>query len=164
MIMETLFTIFSGIFLSAACGFRVFVPLLVMSIASKAGQVQLPPEFEWIGTNQTLLLFSVATVIEVIACTIPVVDNLLKILATPVAIIAGIIITAAFVTDISPQMNPQFRWTLGFIVGGVAAGSTQAVSIWGRFLTGMMPIVPALIEHIAACIASILPFLLPLVF
>ncbi|HEY9851323.1 MAG TPA: DUF4126 domain-containing protein [Leptolyngbyaceae cyanobacterium] len=162
--MESLFTIFSGILLSAACGFRVFVPLLVMSMASKAGQVRLPPDFEWIGTNQTLLLFLVATIIEIIACTVPYVDNLFKILATPAAIMAGIIITAAFVTDISPQMSPQLRWTLGFIVGGLAAGSTQTVSIWGRFMTGLMPIIPPVIEHIAAGIVSALPFLLPLLF
>lgn len=43
--METMLSIFVGVGLSAACGFRIFVPLLIMSIASLSGQLTLSPEF-----------------------------------------------------------------------------------------------------------------------
>src|ERR1700747_1255550 len=58
--MEMLLSICVGIGLSAACGFRVFVPLLVMSIASMSGHLTLAPGFQWIGTYPGLVTFSVA--------------------------------------------------------------------------------------------------------
>ena len=48
--MENLLSVCLGIGLSAACGFRVFIPLLVMSIASLAGHLALSDGFRWIGT------------------------------------------------------------------------------------------------------------------
>jgi len=50
-----------GVGLSAACGFRVFVPLLGMSIASMSGQLTLADGFEWIGSIAALMAFAAAT-------------------------------------------------------------------------------------------------------
>lgn len=48
---ETILSIITGIALSAACGFRVFVPMLVMSIASYSGPpLSLPSSLEWINS------------------------------------------------------------------------------------------------------------------
>jgi hypothetical protein len=44
----TLVGILVGIALSAACGFRVFVPLLVLGIAGRVGHVSLAGDFHWI--------------------------------------------------------------------------------------------------------------------
>lgn len=41
MSAEVLLAIAVGIGLSAACGFRVFVPLLLLNLASRVGYVQL---------------------------------------------------------------------------------------------------------------------------
>src|SRR5438477_8925513 len=106
--METVLSICVGIGLSAACGFRVFVPLLVMSIASLSGHLTLAQGFEWIGTYPALIAFSVATCLEIAGYYIPWVDNLLDSIATPAAIVAGTIATAAMVTDVSPLM----KWSL----------------------------------------------------
>ncbi|MGD9653190.1 MAG: DUF4126 domain-containing protein, partial [Candidatus Dadabacteria bacterium] len=65
--METLLAIFVGIGLAAACGFRIFVPLLVMSVASLSGQLTLSPEFAWIGTYPALAAFAIATIFEIAA-------------------------------------------------------------------------------------------------
>ena len=62
-----------GIGLSAACGFRVFVPLLGLSIASLAGHLTLSSGFEWIGSWPALVAFAAATIIEVCAYYIPLV-------------------------------------------------------------------------------------------
>ena len=85
----TLLSICLGIGLSAACGFRVFVPLLVISAASFSGHLALAPGFQWIGTCPALIVFSVATVVEVAGYYIPWVDHALDTIATPAAIIAG---------------------------------------------------------------------------
>src|SRR5437763_11567122 len=100
-----------GVGLSAACGFRVFVPLLIMSIAASSGHLNLAPGFQWIASPAAMAAFSVATVLEVAGYYIPWVDHLLDTIATPAAIIAGTIVTASMVTGMSPFM----RWTLALI-------------------------------------------------
>src|SRR5438309_12026247 len=104
--METLLSICLGIGLSAACGFRVFVPLLVMNIAALSGHLALAHGFEWIGSYPALVAFAVATGVEVAGYYIPWVDHFLDTIATPAAIIAGTLITASMATHLSPFL----RW------------------------------------------------------
>src|SRR5579885_1786957 len=122
--MDTLLGICLGIGLSAACGFRVFVPLFVMSIASLAGHLTLAPGFEWIGTYPALTAFGVATFLEISGYYIPWVDNLLDTVATPAAIVAGTIVMASSVSD----MSPLLKWALAIIVGGGVAGTVQTAT------------------------------------
>ena len=126
--METLLGICIGIGLSAASGLRVFVPLLVMSIASAAGHLTLGPGFAWIGSYPALIAFAVATVIEVGGYYIPWVDHLLDTIATPAAIVAGTVITASMVTD----MSPFLKWSLAIIAGGGTAGVVQGATVLAR--------------------------------
>lgn len=122
--METLLSIFIGISLSAAAGFRVFVPLLVMSIAANTGHLSLTSGFEWIGTTPALIAFSVATAAEIFAYYIPFIDNLLDAIATPAAVIAGIVLTASTVTGLSPFLS----WSLAIIAGGGVAATVQSAT------------------------------------
>jgi hypothetical protein len=122
--METLLSIILGIGLSTACGFRIFVPLLVMSIASMSGHLSLSSGFEWIGTEYAAVAFGVATVLEVGAYFIPWLDNALDTIATPAAIVAGTVVMASVVEDVSPFL----RWTLALIAGGGAAGIVQGTT------------------------------------
>src|SRR5947208_5493404 len=129
--METLLSICLGIGLSAACGFRVFVPLLVMSVASISGHLTLAHGFEWIGSYPALITFSVATFAEIAGYYIPWVDHLLDTIATPAAIIAGTIITASMVSG----MSPFLKWTLAIIAGGGTAGLVQGTTVVARGLS-----------------------------
>src|SRR5687768_18437504 len=86
--MELLLSICVGLGLSAACGFRIFVPLLAMSIAANAGHLQLASSFEWIGSTEALVAFSLATALEIGAYYIPWLDNFLDTVATPAAVVA----------------------------------------------------------------------------
>src|SRR6266478_8524849 len=123
--METLLSICVGIGLSAACGFRVFVPLLVMSIAALCGHLTLAHGFEWIGTYPAVVAFAVATCLEIAGYYIPWVDHLLDTIATPAALVAGTLVTASAVTDISPFL----KWTLAVIAGGGSAGLVQGATV-----------------------------------
>jgi len=127
-IPEAVLSVMLGIGLAAACGFRIFVPLLVMSIAATAGHLQLSEGFAWIGTWPALIAFAVATTLEIAAYYIPWLDNLLDTVATPAAVVAGVIVVAACVTD----MSPYLKWTLAVIAGGGAAGAVQALTVTGR--------------------------------
>jgi hypothetical protein len=115
--MEIILSICLGIGLSAACGFRVFVPLLAMSIASLSGHLALSPGFQWIGSYSALIAFGTATILEVSAYYIPWLDNLMDSIAAPAAVIAGTIVAASSIVQISPLM----KWVLAIIAGGGTA-------------------------------------------
>ncbi len=163
MSAETLLSVFVGIGLSAACGFRVFVPLLVTSIASLSGHLTLSPGFEWIGTYPALVAFAVATVVEIAGYYIPWVDHLLDVIAGPAAVLAGIRVTASSVVGVSPFL----RWTLAIIAGGGAAATFQTVTGLTRMASGVAtaglgnPIV-ATVEAIGATTLSVLAVALPI--
>ncbi len=123
--METLLALAVGMGLSAACGFRVFVPLLGMSLAARAGHLTLGPGFEWIGSGPAALAFSTATVLEIAAYYIPWLDNLLDTIMTPAAVVAGTIVTASMLSDLSPFL----KWSLAVIAGGGAAGIVQGGTV-----------------------------------
>jgi hypothetical protein len=129
--METILSFMVGLGLSAACGFRVFVPLLVVSIAAHSGHLSLASGFEWMGSDAALIAFAVATAVEIAGYYIPWVDHLLDTLATPAAVVAGTIITASLVAD----MSPFFRWTLAAIAGGGLAGAVQVSTVVARGLS-----------------------------
>jgi hypothetical protein len=113
-----------GLSLAAACGFRVFLPLLVLGLAARGGYVPLGESFAWVATGPALLMLSVAAIAEVVAYYVPGVDNLLDSIATPAAVIAGIAVSAAVMTDLPPML----KWTLAIIAGGGAAGLTQGAT------------------------------------
>lgn len=121
----TLLGLCIGIGLSAACGFRVFIPLLVASLAAHAGHLKLAAGFEWLGSDVAVWTFAIATVLEVGAYYVPWLDNVLDSVATPAAIIAGTVLTASFAGD----MSPFLKWSLAAIVGGGSAGLVQAGTV-----------------------------------
>ena len=113
-----------GVGLAAAVGFRVFLPLLVMSGAAYTGHLTVSDGFAWLSTPTALAMLTVAAVTEVLAYYVPGVDNLLDAIATPAALVAGTIAAAAVMTDLPPIV----KWTTAVIAGGGAAGLTQSVT------------------------------------
>jgi hypothetical protein len=161
--METITSICLGIGLSAACGFRVFVPLLFMSIASMGGHLTLAPGFDWIATYPALITFAVATCLEIGGYYIPWLDHLLDTAATPAAIIAGTVITASMVTHTSPML----KWCLAIIAGGGAAGLVQGSTVAVRGVStlatgGLGNPIFATIELGGAVLTSTLALLTPI--
>ena len=162
--LELVLSICLGIGLSAACGFRVFVPLLGISTAALAGHVGLSSGFEWIGTWPALACFLTATVLEVAAYYVPWIDNALDSIATPAAVIAGTIVTASVITDLSPLV----QWTLAIIAGGGTAGLVQTSTVALRGAStlttgGTANFLVATGELIASVCTTILALLLPVV-
>jgi hypothetical protein len=126
--MQELLSICVGIGLAAACGFRVFVPLLIVSVAANTGHLSLAQSFQWMGTPVALITFSVATALEVGGYYVPWIDNLLDSLATPAAVVAGTVVSASVFTD----MSPFLKWTLAAIAGGGTAGVIQTGTVLTR--------------------------------
>jgi Domain of unknown function (DUF4126) len=113
-----------GIALAAATGFRVFLPMLIVSGAAYNGHLHLDDSFAWLGTPSALTMLGVAALAEVLGYYVPFVDNALDALATPAAFIAGTIVSAAVMTDVPPMV----KWTAAVVAGGGVAGLTQGVT------------------------------------
>lgn len=167
MNMEIMNALFLGIGLSASCGFRVFIPLLVAAVA---GHYNLVPfignfsgNFSWLNSWPAIIAFASASVLEVLAYYIPLVDNALDAIASPLAVIAGALLT----TSVLPVDNELYRWILGIIVGGSSAGIVQSGTVLTRVfsskatLTTGNPVVST-IENVAAIGSSVLSFIIPL--
>ena len=155
-----------GIGLAAACGFRIFVPLLLASLAVRTGVIpidHIDSSLQWLGSDAAIFLFSTATVIEVLAYYVPWVDNVLDTISTPAAMIAGSLITFAF----TPEMSPMLKWGLAIVAGGGTAGILQtgtAVARGGSSLAtgGIANPVFSTIENIGSVIVSVLAITLPI--
>src|SRR5215472_6990406 len=94
-----------GIALAAATGFRVFLPMLIVSAAAYTGHLSLDQQFAWLGTLPALTMFGVAALAEILAYYVPGVDNLLDTVATPAALVAGTVVSAAVMTDLPPMVK-----------------------------------------------------------
>ena len=116
--MEWLISIFLGIGLAAAVGFRIFLPFLIISLAHRYGVMELSSGFEWIGSNPALIIFITATLLEIMSYYIPWFDNLLDTITTPLAMICGSLVMASALVE----MAPWIKWTLAVIAGGGTAG------------------------------------------
>lgn len=161
--MSVLTSVAVGIGLAAACGFRLFVPFLVLGIAARLGEIPLTSGFAWLASNEALIALTVATVLEAAAYKVPWLDHLLDLLASPAAVIAGMLASAAVVTDLPPLL----RWGAIVIGGGGAAALVQGATVLARIKSAVTtgglgnPLV-ALVELGSAFIASVLAILAPL--
>jgi uncharacterized protein DUF4126 len=152
-----------GVGLAAATGFRVFLPMLIVGVAAYAGHLPLDGSFAWLATPSALTMLSVAAVAEILAYYVPAVDNLLDTLATPAALVAGTIVSAAVMTDVPPMV----KWTAAVIAGGGVAGLTQGVTALLRakstVLTGGVGnAVLSTAELVGALLVSLLALAAPL--
>ncbi|HET6350285.1 MAG TPA: DUF4126 domain-containing protein [Candidatus Krumholzibacteria bacterium] len=160
---ETGISILVGVGLAAACGFRVFLPLLVLSIAARVGHIPLAHDFEWVASTPALIALSTATLAEIVAYYVPWLDHALDTVATPTAILAGVVATAAVAADLPPVL----RWGVAVLAGGGLAGTVQGATVLTRLKSGAMtaglgnPVVSTL-ELGGSLITSILAVLVPL--
>jgi hypothetical protein len=129
--MDAFLAVIVGLGLAAACGFRVFVPLLVVSIAAMSGHLQLAPAFAWIGSPFALIMLATATGLEIAGFYVPWLDNLLDTIALPASAIAGAVVSAAYITGISPELS----WALALIAGAGVAGTVQLVTTGARAMS-----------------------------
>jgi hypothetical protein len=136
----------------------------MMSIASLSGHLPLSPGFAWIGTYPALITFGTATILEVAAYFVPVLDHALDTITTPAAVVAGTIATASVVTDLSPFL----RWTLALIAGGGIAGIVQGSTVLLRakssaFTGGIGNPVVSTGELLAAIVTALLALIIPFI-
>lgn len=161
--METLAALCVGVCLSAACGLRVFVPMLAMGVAARLGMLHPAHGFEWISTWPALVAFGSACVLEVGATLVPWLDHAVDVVATPAAIIAGTLATAAQIDGAGPLVS----WATGLAAGGTAAGLVQATSVGTRLASttttaGFLNPILNVLHSALAAVMSVLAIAVPI--
>lgn len=161
--MEIITALCLGITLSAACGFRVFLPPLAISIGAIYGHIPLSSGFEWLGSTEAAIALAIATLLEISAYFIPIVDNLLDTIQVPIAVGIGTVITAATLG----HTDPVLQWTLAAIAGGGTAGIMGTLASLTRLAStgitgGLGNFLIATIELVGSISLSILGITFPL--
>ena len=162
--MDAITAILAGVGLAAACGLRVFVPMLALSAACAFGFMEPPAGMKWLDSATAVFLFGVATAVEVAAYYVPWLDNALDTITTPGSVVAGTVAVAAMM----PDLHPSVRWSLAVVAGGGAAGIVQTGSVLTRALSGATtggignPVVST-VELIGSILLTILALVLPVI-
>lgn len=155
---------FIGIGLAAASGFRVFLPVFAVSLASFMGWIDLPESFHWLAGFPTLIATGIAMVAEILAYYIPYVDHLLDTINIPLATVAGSILFASQFTT----MDTFPQWALALIAGGGTAAAISSGFAGTRAAStattgGLGNSVVATTETAGAGIMSVLALVLPVI-
>ncbi len=164
MTSETIISIFLGIGLATSVGFRVFLPLFALSLASYFDVWSLNESWAWIGSLSALIVLGVATIVEIFAYFIPWVDNLLDSVAVPLAAIAG---TAVMVSTVA-NLDPVVTWSLAIIAGGGTATAIKGTTATGRLAStattgGLANPAVAAIETSTAVVVSTASIFAPII-
>lgn len=164
--MDVVLSVLIGLGLAAACGFRVFVPLAVLSIAAHAGAVTLSPSLAWLGSTSAVIALSVASVLEIVAYWCPWLDHALDTIATPAAVVAGTVAAASQWTFTGSQ-GEVLKWAAAVIAGGGVAGVIQAATVTTRAGStavsgGLLNPVVATVESAAAVTVSVMAVVVPI--
>ncbi|SMC83789.1 DUF4126 domain-containing protein [Moheibacter sediminis] len=127
---NTIMSFFLGIGLAASAGFRVFLPLFVLSIGAHFGQdlLELNEAWQWVGSWPAMIALGVATIVEIIAYYIPIIDNFLDTIAIPLAAVAGTVLMGSTLLD----MSEVTTWALAIIAGGGTAAAVSGTTAAAR--------------------------------
>ena len=161
-IVQILLSLSLGLGLAAACGFRVFIPPLMMGVGSRLDLYNLEGSFVWVDDTWAIAIFTVATLLEIGGYFIPWIDNLLDTVATPAAIIGGIFVTSA---SLEGELDTSAQWTLSVIAGGSVSGVIQLGTVATRAIStgttgGLANPVISLIEAVASILCILISLFL----
>ena len=120
-----------GLSLASAAGLRAFLPLLVLAVAARFHVAHIGGQFAWLHSNAAIIVLAVATVAELLADKLPIVDHALDVLQTVVRPAAG----ALAVAGTQAHLDPMTAAIVGLILGAplaagfhVAKGATRVAS------------------------------------
>jgi hypothetical protein len=164
MTPETLVSIGVGLALAAAAGFRVFVPLLALSLAARGDWIELSPSFDWLATTPASVALATAMVLEVAAYYVPFFDNLLDTLSAPVAVLAGIVASASLLTDLPPWVQYSIAVIGAGGTAGVVHASTSLLRLKSSAATaGLGNPILATMELVGAVVIALMALLAPVI-
>lgn len=154
-----------AIALAAAAGLRAWLPLFAAGGLARLGVFELGASFQFLASDNALLLFGLATAIELVGDKIPAVDHALDVIGTPLRPLAGALLAASVLGTVA---DPLTAAVLGIAVGApsalvphVAKSALRAAS--SATTGGLANPALSFIEDAAAVVLLILAVLVPLV-
>jgi len=154
-----------GLGLAASAGLKTFVPLLVMAAAARFHLfgLELSGPFAWLASNAALVVLSMATVAELAADKIPLVDHALSLFGTVARPAAGALAAAAAFSS----LDPTTAAVAGLIIGAPTALAVHTAQASTRVAStattgGLANPALSLVEDVAAFGGSILALAAPL--
>ena len=154
-----------GLGLSAASGFRVFLPPMLLSGAINFGLMDPSGHLAMLDGWGAFSLLLIAVVLEIGSYLIPWVDNLLDVVASPAAVVAGIALMGA-VLGSETNFDPIVQWSIAAVGGGGAAGTVQAGTVATRAVStgttgGLANPIVSIGEAFMAILITVLAILAP---
>jgi hypothetical protein len=154
-----------AIALAASAGLRAWLPLLLAGGLARLGVLDLGSSFQFLSSTRALVLFGVATAIELVGDKIPAVDHALDVIGTPLRPLAGAVLAASVLGTVT---DPLTSVVLGTAVGAPSAlvphAAKSALRATSTAVTGGFanPVL-SLIEDAISLLTFILAVLVPLV-
>ena len=153
-----------AIALAASAGLRAWLPLLLAGGLARLGVLDLGPSFQFLGSTKALVLFGVATAIEIVGDKIPAVDHALDVVGTPLRPAAGALLAASVLGTVT---DPLTSLVVGTAVGAPSALMPHAVksAVRGASTTltgGIANPVLSFVEDAISLVTFILAVLVPL--
>jgi hypothetical protein len=154
-----------GIGLAACAGIRAWLPLLLAGGMARWGIIELGSSFQFIASDRALILFGVATVIEILADKVPAVDHALDTLSTVLRPAAGSLLAASVLWQVS---DPLTALALGVAVGAPTSLVPHAAKSVLRaasttFTGGLANPFISILEDLIALALFVLTVLIPVV-
>lgn len=161
--MDLYLKILIGLGLSAASGFRLFVPFAILSIFSISGIYNTTSTPFIFSSDLFLVIFIILSVSEVLLFYNPWIDNMLDLISTPASIFTGIILTYFVLYDTEIYL----RLLISVILGGLVSLNVQLLTVKARsstsiFSKGNGNQIVSTIENISSIFISILVLKFPL--
>lgn len=153
MSVDLLQSIALGISLAACAGLRAWLPFFAVGLSVRLGVLPLGDSFRFLGSNVALAVFAVATVIEVLADKIPVVDHALDALSTFLKPAAGMVLAASVMWTVD---DPIVALALGVMVGAPASLVPHAAKATLRGV--LSPITAGLAAPILSVLEDVIAF------
>jgi hypothetical protein len=149
--------------LAACAGLRAWLPLLLTGGLARSGVIEVGPSFAFIASDRALILFGVASVVEILADKIPAVDHALDALGTVLRPAAATVLAASVFGSFA---DPVTALALGAAVGAPTALVPHAAKSVLRaassaFTAGLANPVLSVLEDLIALALFVLSVLVP---
>ncbi|HUG53416.1 MAG TPA: DUF4126 domain-containing protein [Vicinamibacteria bacterium] len=161
---ETVSSLALAIGLAACAGLRAWLPLLLAGGLARAEVLTLGPSFGFLASDRALVLFAIASVIEIVGDKIPAVDHALDMLSTVLRPAAGALLAASVMWEIR---DPLVALAVGLAIGAPSAmvphAAKSVLRAASTTLTGGLanPVI-SLAEDVIAVAVFVFTVLVPL--
>ena len=162
-------SIATGLGLSTSAGLNAYLPLIIFNLAVRGGLIEADGTMaDTLSSWQSLGIFSVLLIIEMIVDKVPILDTANDVINTVIRPVAGAALMTASTGGLGDTFSPELVQWFSLISGGTSAGGVHAVKALSRPMVtastaGTGNIAVSIVEDVLAVIVSIIAVFLPFI-